>query len=159
MRTLLIFAVIALVVVGVYFFIISRVEKVTFEVKFSNLDVSMLSMQSIINGQAMVKVGVEAQITNRNNFGISLSDFTIMMYYMNTLIAQSADTAGNLQKVLVPANGMTSVLHDVYVILSPASLAMLKDFKDGKQVTINYTTRFSIYFLPYTYRGSFSFKR
>lgn len=159
MRTFWIIAIIVILLAGVYYYIMTRVNNVSFEIKFRNLDLSMFSLQSIINGEAKVRVQLDARITNRNNFSINLSDFMIWLYYQGMIVGQTADTELNLQKVLIPANGLVNVTHDIFINLNPSTIKMLENYGKAQNIRVDYTTKFKVYFIPYSYSSFFEFKR
>lgn len=157
MKTAFIIIFIVAIIALVYWFIVTRVNKVKFDVTFRNLDLSQVSLDNIISGQASLQVQVNTRITNMNNFPINISDFQIQMYYGGELIAESASTPNNMRKVSVPANGMVDALHDVNVFVNKTLLDIAKGVQSG-QVKFDYTARFSIYGFPYTYNDYFMFK-
>lgn len=150
---LIVILVIAILALG-YWFIITRVNKVDFNPTFRNLDLSQLSLDNLIGGQASLQVQINTRITNMNNFPINISDFQIRIYHSGALIAESAATPANMRKVTVPANGLIDALHDVNVFVNRTILDIAKDAQAG-QVKLDYTARFSIYGFPYTYNDYF----
>lgn len=141
-----------------YYYILKKVANVTFEIYFKDLNASSINFGNIVSGTATVKIKVNARITNRNDFAIRLSDFHIWIYYAGVMVAQTADTETNLQKVNIPANGLIDVEHEVNVSVNKTMIQVLKDLKDKKELRFDYKTEFKVYGLPYSYEDYFTYK-
>lgn len=158
-RLILVILILGALAAAAYFFILARVNKVSFQLSFKNLDLSNISLENIINAQATLKVQVNAKITNRNDFAIKLSDFHVWIYYAGTMLAQTADTEVNLKKVVIPANGIVDVMHDVTVVVNRNWWQIVKDLKEGKELKFDYRTEFNVFGFPYHYDDYFTYKR
>lgn len=159
MKPLVTLLIIALLLGAVYYYIMIKVARISFEIYFKNLDTAEVNIGNLVSGQATVKVAVGTRITNRNDFSIRLSDFHIWIYYNGVMIAQTADTQNNLTKVNIPANGLIDVTHEVNVSINQTTLQVLKDLKNKKELKFDYTTEFKVWGIPVPkYSDYFTYK-
>ena len=157
-KTIIIIIIIVLLLAAGYFYIKTAINRVSFQIGLKGFDLSGISITDVFQGTGTIKLQALAKIVNRNNFVINLSNFHIWMYYQGTMIAQTTDETNNISKVSIPANGTIDVTHDVTVFLNSAFLQAVKDLRNGANLKFDYTTKFNVFGIPFTYQDYFNYK-
>lgn len=157
MKGLFALLIIAGILAGLYFAIMTAVAKVSFEIRFSGLDLSGISIQNLLGGSSKAQVKINARLNNKNNFDIKLAKFHIWIYYAGTMIAQSTEDS-SLAKILIPATGTVDVQHNIDMYLNNTTLQVIKDLKDKKQLRFDYTASFRVFGFPYTHKDYFNYQ-
>lgn len=150
-----------LVLLGIlaYIWALTAFEKIKFKFKFRGISFESINLEDLLfQGQAVIRVLVDAEITNYNNFAITFSDVFLWFYHNNQLIAKTASNGNkNLQKVRVSGNSVTDVTEELDFYINPRTVSIAKDIRDKKHVKIDYTVKIKVFGIPYIYHGFFEF--
>lgn len=99
-------------------------------------------------------VNVRIDVINKNNFSIGLSDLKVYLYYKKALLSETESAS----KILLVANGTTSINETATVSINSSTLDLITNFKSGNatESVINYIVKVRIYGLPFTFQGTYN---
>lgn len=141
-------------------------SKITFNLRVENIDLGGITIQDIaamlLTGQVQNKVTItlNADIKNDNSFSIPFSIKKIKLLYQDSLIAETSETLAT-QKFEVPQKSSLSVKDNLNVILSDASIKLLKEKVMLKQEpVIDYYIKIKVLKIPFplTFKRNFIWK-
>lgn len=113
------------------------------------------SVQSFLQGDAMLKTDVGIEVDNNNRFSIPISNLYIKIYHNGTLIAETDGIDKSI--ILIPAKGEKEFTHPLNVILVPSFFDAIKEITEDKPLILDYKIKGQLFKIPVKFENSFEY--
>lgn len=153
------FWIIVIVVVLALIFIYLRliVSRISYKFNLNSVSLLNLKLSDFKTDNAHIGVRVDTRILNQNGFDIEIKNLQAWLYWNGQLVAKNENDIV-IKSIRLQKNGTAQVIIPMDVYVNPNSLRLFGMIALKQETGINYTVKFKVFGIPYTYNGVYNYK-